>query len=176
MARSFMVLIAAAMVFMSIAVMGQQSYDEYEDSPTVYLEGCGVFPAIRLVIDGRETEARAFVRNGRTYLPAREALERLGANVRWVSGENAFYAQFPERNRTIRVTVGSPVVNVYRFNAAAPQGAGQQVQTFRMNASPIQCEGRIFAPVRAATEAAGGRVHYDRGARTVYIYSPNQSR
>ena len=168
-----LLVLAVVMVFPAWAV-SEQPYDEYEDSPTVYMEGCGAFPAVRLVIDDRETEARAFIRDGRTFLPARETLERLGGRVLWVGDQNAFYAQFPAEGRTVRVTVGSPIINIYRYNKSTDYGAGRQVQTLKLNTEPFRCEGRVFVPVRAAAEAAGGKIHYDKTANTVYAYSPKK--
>ncbi len=170
------VIIAAMLVVSPITLTAQeQSYDEWAESPTVYVEGCGTFPAVRVVVDGQETEARGLIRNGRTFLPAREVLERLGADVRWVQNERSFYASLPERNRTVRVTVGSPEVRVFRYDAGSQNWSGEFIQTLRLNVSPFQCEGRVFAPVRSAVEAAGGTVRYDARTRTVSISAPARS-
>jgi len=166
-------LLMAVLVLGLLPALAQQedSYDEYQDSPNVHLD-CGVFPAVRILVDGRETEGRGFIRYNRTYLPARETLERLGGTVTWVKAQRAFYARFPGKERTIRVTTGSRNVQIYRYNAQSRYGAGQFIDTIRLDAAPFICEGRVFAPVRAAVEAAGGTVQYDRQTRTVYVTSP----
>lgn len=149
----------------------EEPYDEYQDSPMVQLD-CGSFPAVRIMVNSQETEGRGFIRSGRTYLAARETLERLGGTVTWVQPQRAFYAQFPERQRTVRVTTGSRNVQIYRYDANAQYGAGQLLNTVRLNATPFICEGRVFTPVRAAVQAAGGTVHYEQRTKVVYITSP----
>ncbi|MBI2843328.1 MAG: copper amine oxidase N-terminal domain-containing protein [Armatimonadetes bacterium] len=174
--RRFIVMIVLFFVVSpATSVKNEDPFDEYAESPTVYIRGCGVFPAVRLVVDGRETEGRAFIRRSRAYLPAREVLEQLGGKVHWMQGERAFYASFPERDRTVRVAVGSPAVTIYQYSPSSRSGAGSRVGSVRLNASPFQCEGRVFAPVRVAVEAAGGSVQYERNTRTVYITSPKAS-
>lgn len=153
-----------------------EPYDEWAESPTVFLEGCGEFPAVRVMVNGEETDSRGFIRRGRTYLPAREALTRLGGSVTWVQRQQAFYASFPQRDRTIRVSVGNPTVDIYRLDTRAQYGAGQRVSSVSLGAAPILCEGRVFAPVRPAVEAVGGTVSYDRTTRTVTVRAPRSGR
>ena len=177
MLRTFLLAFLVGCAAISASSQGQdESFNEYQDSPTYFIEGCGRFPAIRLIVNGQETEGRAFIRNNRTYIPAREALERLGGNVTWVGAQRSFFTQIPEQDRTVRVTVGSPTVIIYRYNQSARYGAGARVGSVRLNAAPFQCEGTVFAPVRAAAEAAGATVRYDRASRTVYINSPRSTR
>lgn len=169
-------LMALLLIFTAAQWAGSdEAYDEWRESPTITLD-CGTFTAVRVLVDGRETENRGLLRGGRTYLPAREALERLGGQVRWVQQERSFYGQFPNRNRTIKVTVGSPVVQIYRYNANSRYGAGERVSSLKLAASPFQCEGRIFAPIRTAAEAAGATVQYESRNETVRILSPWQDR
>lgn len=148
-----------------------EPYDEYSDSPMVELEG-RLYPAVRIFVDGEETDSRGLVRFGRTYLPARETLEKLGGSVRWVQDQRAFYARFPKFNRTVRVTVDSPTVLVYRYDARGSFGAGQQTGTVNLNAPAFIAEGAVFMPVRAAAQAVGAGVDYDPGKRSVRITSP----
>lgn len=164
------------MLAMAAASFGQGAgSNQRTDSATVTLEGCGVFQAVRVMVDGREAEARGVIRGGRTFLPARESLEMLGAEVRWVGAERSFFATIPDENRTIRVTVGSPVVRVYQYDPQSRLGAGPAAGSVRLNASPFICEGRVYAPVRAAAEAVGGRVHYDSRTRTVHVNAPRSN-
>lgn len=158
----------------SVEALGQ-SYDEWSESPTVTVEGCGVFPAVRVVVAGTEMESRGFVRGGRTFLAAREALEGLGATVTWVGPERSFYAQYPEQNTTVRVTLGSQVVRVYRYSAGSRHGAGQLLRSVRLDAAPFICGGRVYVPMRAAVEGAGGTVQYDRSTNTVRVDPPTRT-
>lgn len=168
----FIVMLLLALTFVA-AQEEEQPFDEWADTPAVTLEGCGTFPTVRVIIDGQETENRGFICNGRTYLAAREILERLGGTVVWMQNEQAFYAQFPEHQRTVRVAVGSRTVRIYAYNNAVRTGAGSEVRTLQLSTAPIICEGRTYAPVRAAAQAVGGSVHYDAQNRIVYITSPH---
>lgn len=150
----------------------QESYDEWEESPTITLEGCGVYPGVRVVIEGRETEARGVISRGRTFLPARESLERLGATVRWNRADRAFYAELPDRDRTVRVAANSRTVIIYRRDSDRPYAAGEWLGSIRMDVAPFICGGRVYAPVRTAVEAAGGSISFDRRTRTVYVNPP----
>lgn len=152
--------------------VNETPYDEWAESPTVFLAGCGEFPAVRVTIAGQELENRGIIRQGRTYLPARETLERLGGTVAWSQQERAFYGQFPEYRITFRVAVGSNTARVFQYDTAAPFGAGRFTETLRLDAAPMQCEGRVYAPIRAAVRAIGGTIHYDARTRMVYVYPP----
>lgn len=169
------VLITILVLGVSSAVTSVESYDEYAESPTVEIEGCGIYPAIRVFIDNRETENRGFIRNGRVYLAARETLERLGGIVIWVQSQKAFYAQYPKQTRTIRVAVGSPAVRIYQHDQKAQEGAGKLLKTITLNAAPFICGGRVYAPMRAAVEGVGGSVQYDQKANIVRVYQPKSA-
>lgn len=145
--------------------------NKYKEWPMVHLD-CGTFPAVRIIVARQETEARGFIRNGRSFLPAREALERLGGKVTWVQSQKAFYARFPRRDRTVRVTVRSRNMRIYRYDMDKKYSAGRLVRTVRLDAAPFVCEGRVFAPVRTAVDAVSGKITYDRKSRTVYITPP----
>lgn len=147
------------------------SYDEYIDSPDYQIGGAS-YPAVRVLVNSEELECRGFIRRGRTYLPAREALERLGATVVWVQRERAFYAQSAEHGATLRVQVGSPVMRVHRYDANAPFGAGSPVRSVRMLVQPFIAEGMAFVPLRGPVEAIGGTITYDQTARRVSITAP----
>jgi hypothetical protein len=149
-----------------------QPYDEWSESPTVTVEGCGVFPSVRVVVDGTEMESRGFVRGGRIFLAAREALEGLGTTVIWVGAERSFYALCPARSTTIRVTLGSPVVRVHRYSAGSRHGVGQLLRSARLDAAPFICGGRVYVPTRAAVEGTGATFQYDRSTNTVRLDPP----
>lgn len=151
-------------------------YDEWAESPTIFLEGCGRFPAVRVTVDSRELEQRGFIRMRRTHLPARETLEQLGGRVIWVQAQRAFYGQFPQQRVTLRVNVGSRTIQVYRYDPDAQYGAGPLRETMNLDSAPIHCEGRVFAPIRRAVESVGGIVHFDGRTRTVQVTTPPGAR
>ncbi|MCE5199378.1 copper amine oxidase N-terminal domain-containing protein, partial [bacterium] len=70
--------------------------------------------------------------------------------------------------------LGSRVVNIYAYNPNARYGAGHRVTSIRLNTPPIICGSRVFAPVRAAVEAAGGTINYNHADRSVSVRSPRQ--
>lgn len=146
-------------------------YDEWAESPTIILD-CGEFPAVRVTVDGRELEQRGFIHQGRTFLPARETLQRLGGLVIWNREQRAFYAQFPVQDTTFRVTLGSTTAHVYEWRDGVPFGAGPLRETLSLDAAPMICEGMVFGPIRRAVEASGGTIHYDREAGMVHITTP----
>lgn len=166
------VLVALVVVGGSCALAQNTDYDEMADSPTMDVEGCGVFPAVRVLVDDQQVENRGFVRNGHTFLAAREALQRLGGDVRWDQATRSFYAGFPDRRRTVRLTVGSRTIRIYHYDSASPHLAGAKTGTLRLDAAPFQCEGVVFAPVRSAVVAVGGSVSYDAASRTVRVRNP----
>ncbi len=150
-----------------------EPYDEWAESPTIHLT-CGTFHTVRVIVNGRETENRGIIRRARTFLPGREILERIGAEVTWAPDQQAFYAQFPEIGTTLRLTTDSPVLRAYSHDADAEFGAGREIGTERLSAAPFESDGRVFAPVRGAAEAVGAIVHYESHTRTVYVTRPGE--
>lgn len=147
-----------------------EPYDEWQESPTVELAGRH-YPAVRVFVDGQETDSRGFIRRGRTFMPARETLERLGGMVSWTPAEQAFYARFADLTRTVRVAVGSREVIVYEHDTDRQFGAGAVIRRVNLRVAPFLAEGRVFAPVRAAADAVGAKVHFDSETRIVYVTS-----
>lgn len=169
-------LLAVLAMASAVGAQSEEQYDEWAESPTVEIEGCGILPAVRVIVAGHETEYRGFIRSGRAYLAARETLEQLGGQVTWVRDERSFYAQFPEQGRTLKVTLDSRIATIYKHDPQSRYGAGSQMGRARISASPIICGGRIFVPVRAAVDLAGGTARYDAGSRTVYVDPPPEAR
>ena len=164
-----MVTLALAMSSAVSSAGVEEMCDEYCDSPTITLGGCS-YPAMRVFIDDQETENRGFIRNSRVYLAARETLERVGGMVIWVKSEKSFYAKYPNEDKTIRITVGSPAVKIYQYDENSSNGVGKLLDTTEYDAAPFICEGRVFTPMRMALECTGGSIEYDRKAKVIHVY------
>lgn len=174
----FIVMAVVLIAFGAVSAAGQaeESYDEMSELPTINIIGCGVFPRVRVLVDGKEIESSGFIRQGRTYLPARELLEKIGSNVTWVKNENAFYAQFPGRQRTVRIATNSNIIRIFAYNGTARYGTGKEIAALKMDRLPIQCEGRVFAPIRAAVVAVGGKIDFDSKNRVVSVQMPKSAK
>lgn len=133
---------------------------------------CGSYQTMRVTVDGSQTPSMGIIRRGRTYLPARQALQRAGASMDWAGSQNSFYVHYPGTDTAIRVKVGSPVVRVYRYDAARRYGAGTYLRSVRLSNAPFQCGREVYVPVRTVIGSIGGTVDYDRTARVVSVHPP----
>jgi hypothetical protein len=133
---------------------------------------CPGYPSIKVTVEGQETQAAGIIRGGRTFLPARATLEALGGTVTWVPQQRSFYGSFRERENTVRATIGSRTLVLYRYSGTARYGAGETLRRVRLGLAPFICANRSYLPVRAVAEMSGATVNYNRDNKTVSITLP----
>jgi hypothetical protein len=135
------------------------------------------YPQVTVRVDDAELVTPGILRNGRTLLPVRELVERLDGTVRWHPANKTVWAAFPAQARTIRITVGSPVAQVFEYAPSDPHRTGRLIQTQRLDQPPILVNGHVFAPVAAAARVAGATVWFEPGTRQVMVQTgpPDQT-
>ncbi len=106
-------------------------------------EACLVPGSAEIYVDGVEleyTDARPFIINGRTYVPARAFLESIGGDVEWIESERAVLCKY--RDLSIKL---------------------QEADGIYLKA------GRSFIPLRWVAEYFGMEVNWINDTRTVEI-------
>lgn len=168
------ILIGVLLITVLVVTMAQ-AQPMQQKTGVVCVQGCGGFPSANIMYNGVKSNMMGVIKDGRTFLPARESLERMGATVTWVPDQQAFYAQFPKQNRTVKINVGSTTAGAYCYQPGALYGAGPSTNTVTLNIAPFQCAGHVYIPVRSLIEATGGNVGYDQNTRTVIVTSAQQN-
>jgi hypothetical protein len=115
-------------------------------------------PPITIFVDGQQlmTDVSPFIMDGRTMVPLRPLLERLGARIRW----DAYYqtVRADTNAHWLYITVGSPVAIVDDIR-------------YRLDVPPLIRSGRTFLPARFVAEAFGASVTWNSTLRRVTIWT-----
>ena len=129
-----------------------------------------VKPVPVFVNGGRlENDAMLLQNVGRSVLPMRTLFESLGARVEWDPRQRAVYAWKPDRNG-IRLGLGERSAQQIRMDRApGPGNWGRVVGSQSLDAPAMMVDGRIYVPLRFASEALSADVRYASNEPAVYI-------
>lgn len=126
--------------------------------------------AVNITVNGTYvtyTDAKPFIdKNKRTLCPLRAVGDALGMSVIW-ENENR-QAIFQNDSVVVVFTIGSDTYKVMKKSA---DGTVTDPETMTMDTAAILKDSRTYAPVRYLAEAAGYKVDWNNGARTVIIES-----
>lgn len=126
--------------------------------------------AVNITVNGTYvtyTDAKPFIdKNKRTLCPLRAVGDALGMSVIW-ENENR-QAIFQNDSVVVVFTIGS---NTYKVMKKSADGTVTDPETMTMDTAAILKDSRTYAPVRYLAEAAGYKVDWNNGARTVIIES-----
>lgn len=116
-------------------------------------------PPVNLVIDGAavKPEPAPFIQEGRTLVPFRAVLERLGAQVDW-----------DEATRTVTASKGDRWVSL-RIDDVRACLSEDCSRTITLDVPARIVADRTFVPVRFVAESLGAFVDWDPATRTVII-------
>src|SRR5688500_10613765 len=126
---------------------------------------------VPVFVNGGRLESNAFLLQnvGRSVLPMRTLFESLGARVEWDGSQRAVYAWNPDRNG-VRLGLGESVAQRMQMSGApAPGNWGRVVGTQSLDAPAMMIDGRVFVPLRFASEALNADVRYASAEPVVYI-------
>lgn len=126
---------------------------------------------VPVFVNGGRLESNAFLlRNvGRSVLPMRTLFESLGARVEWDGSQRAVYAWKPD-GYGIRLGLGEGVAQQMRMSSSpGPGNWGRIIGTRSLDAPAMMIDGRVFVPLRFASEALNANVRYASAEPAVYI-------
>ena len=105
------------------------------------------------------TDAKPFIKDGRTLVPLRPIANAMDLEVNWYSSLNQAY--FNDGRNTIVFELGKTEYRYYNMKG---------VDTMKsMDAAAISVDGRIYAPARYLAEAFGYNVGWNGNTNTVTI-------
>lgn len=115
-------------------------------------------PAISLKMWGKDLplEQPLILGNDRSLAGLRQISETVGALVTWNDATKT--ATFQTEERTVSVTIGSPVANIWD---------GKEYRSYLLDVAPVIVAGRTMLPVRFLAEALGLTVHWDPATATI---------
>lgn len=103
---------------------------------------------------------------GRTVLPMRALFTSLGAQVVWNARERAVYA-WKTDGTGVRFAVGE--AQAQSLLMPGPNETATVTERRALDAPPTLMNGRMYIPVRAASEMLGTDVVWDDAKRTVFV-------
>lgn len=120
---------------------------------------------LEIVLDGENVTALAtpIIKDGRTLVPIRSILEKMGAKVDW-DGDT----------RTIEVSKDGKVVVLKVDSRLVKYKDGKEVYTLS-DVAPIIVGNKAYAPLRLITNAIGVDIQFDDATNTVKIDSQTKS-
>ncbi|HLO02077.1 MAG TPA: copper amine oxidase N-terminal domain-containing protein [Symbiobacteriaceae bacterium] len=115
-------------------------------------------PAINVKLWGKplSLEHPLILGNGRSLAGLRQISETAGAQVTW--NDAAKTATFQTGERTVSVTIGSPVARIWD---------GKEERSYLLDVAPVIVEGRTMLPVRFLAEALGLTVNWEPATSTI---------
>lgn len=118
---------------------------------------------LKLTIDGQPltTSPAPEIREGRTFIPLRAALESLGATVDWVTQDGKDSVLVTKLPFQARLVIGDTKVTY------------ADGTVLEMQVAPYLKENRTMVPVRFLAEALGYQVHWDEQLWQVSVISPS---
>jgi len=135
---------------------------------------------INVTVDGKAvewTDAKPFVKDGRTLVPLRPIANALGVGVDWSKEDNMaiFFADFVFEDGPYCRYIGFEIDNPYAVEWRAPlddNGNPMYVLNYMFNmmdTAAVAKDGRTYAPARYLAEYFGYDVNYDAATSTVVI-------
>ena len=112
-----------------------------------------------------ETEALMLKSAGRTLLPMRALFESLGAEVGWNAEERAVTAWTPQ-GLGVRFVVGKD--RAQRLSRSEDAAVSTE---WRLDTPAMLIAGKVYVPVRAATEALAAHVRWVESEPAIYLTS-----
>jgi hypothetical protein len=130
----------------------------------------GVTPVPVFVNGGRlGSDAYLLKTVGRSVLPMRTLFESLGAHVEWDGNQRAVYA-WRRGAQGIRLGLGERSAQQLRMSRhPTPGDWGEVVGSQKLDAPAMMIDGRVFVPLRFASEALSADVRYAASEPAVYI-------
>jgi len=131
----------------------------------------GPMQPVPVYVNGEQigSEALLLKNVNRTVLPMRVLFESLGARVEWDPSQRAVYAWKPDGNG-VRLAMGEHTAHTMVMNPNPGAGSwGRVTGSHRLQAPPMMVGGRIFVPLRFASEALAADVRYAAFKPAVYI-------
>lgn len=126
---------------------------------------------VPVFVNGERLSTNAQMVNevARTVVPMRALFESIGARVEWDPEQRAVYAWRPD-GTGVRLPVGSARAQTLDMSAApGPGNWGRVTGTYTLDVPSLIADGRVFVPLRFASEALKADVRYSAAAPAVYI-------
>ena len=120
---------------------------------------------INVTVDGKAvqwTDAKPFIKDGRTLVPLRPIANALGLTVAW--NAEAQQAGFGDGETTVVFQLNSKAYGVF---------VGDDFTEVKMDTAAISEGGRTYAPAKYLAQAFGYNVGWDQATQTVKITSGN---
>jgi hypothetical protein len=115
------------------------------------------------------SDALLLMNVGRSVLPMRTLFESLGARVEWDPAQRAVYA-WNSDGQGVRLEVGAETAQQLRMSGSpAPGNWGRVTGTRSLDAPAMMVDGRVYVPLRFASEALEADVRYSAAEPAVYI-------
>lgn len=111
---------------------------------------------LRLWSKPLELDRPVILGNSRSMAGLRQISETVGAEVTWDDGTKS--ATFRHGDRTVRVTIGSPVAQYWD---------GKDAHSYLLDVAPVILDGRTMAPVRFLAEVLNLTVSWDSATNTI---------
>ncbi len=120
--------------------------------------------SVRILLNGQwvETEVAPFVKDGRTLVPIRGIMEKIGAEVKWDDDKGTVYVSAGDI--AIELIIGQDIAKITR----TVDGVAQ-LQEVKLDVSAKLVEGISFVPLRFIAEALGAEVGWNEADRVVDI-------
>ncbi len=128
---------------------------------------------IPVFVNGERLSTNAQMVNevARTVVPMRALFESIGARVEWDPEQRAVYAWQPD-GTGVRLPVGAARAQTMDMSAApGPGNWGSITGTYTLDVPSLIADGRVFVPLRFASEALKADVRYSATTPAVYIQS-----
>ena len=116
---------------------------------------------------------------GRTFVPLRGVVEKLGATVAWKDNEKIKSAFVFRDGMSIQLKIGEPTIEIRSFDAGLKfEYTSNPIKTAidpqQESVVPMIRNNRTLLPLRAVCEALGATISWDGDNRDVYITSPSE--
>ncbi len=143
------------------AVFANQQYFEILPISSVAVKA---EDGVRILIDGQliKTDAVPFIEAGRTLVPIRGIMEKIGATVEWNAETETVSVE--AGHITLELVIGQKVAKLTRI-----VDGKAQLQEVTLDVAAKLVEGRSFIPLRFIAEALGAEVGWDEANKVVTI-------
>ena len=121
---------------------------------------------INVTVDGKAvqwTDAKPFIKDGRTLVPLRPIANAMGLEVNWYGSLNQAY--FNDGQNTVVFELGQKEYRYYNTKGVDTK--------YSMDTAAISEGGRTYAPAKYLAQAFGYNVGWDQATQTVKITSGN---
>lgn len=107
-----------------------------------------------VVINGERINTATMEENGRSLVPLRDILEKMGADIDWDANTKTVTASL--NGQAVGITVGAPVMT----------GTKGEI---KLDAPAQIIDGRTYVPTRAISEGLGAKVSWNAESKTITI-------